>query len=309
MLYNPFTLRGDMNKLITSLLGITLILSSSAAQAAEIYLSPAASFRIPIYNFARVTAKPKDDGPKVTPKPLPKLPEKPKIETIKDHRERLMFQAMNNMELSLYHLNEAEKLSDYIPDLTDRKYFGEIIVGATTAIFVAVTDGLGIPAILALGLPLTSSLAKDSSEKYFAMRDHLVQAQHYGEMASFYRYMAFICPKYGSDLNEKEPDDEGTKNFYTAMGYLNYATLMATCIDDYGIQYGICRQIDEVNSLLLEYSDALHQLKIAREIATLYENMGEIVAECEDQQIRNSINEYVYLAYYHAKQAETYWYQ
>ena len=224
-----------------------------------------------------------------------------------DYRERLVYQAMNANELSLYHLVEADKLSDFVPNFEDRNHLKALIHGAIPAVAVILTDGAVVPAFLALGLPLTCSLSDEYIDQYHEIREHLLQSQHYADMSNFYRGMSMQFPNSGRASYKTAATDDGTKKFYRGISNLNYAAALTCFIDDLNLKIAICRHIDGISEKFLNNLNNLNNINISYEIECFYENIHEIIAECNDEQIHGELAEYVSMAVSDFKSAETSW--
>lgn len=286
-----------MKKLILTCLGISILLSTQSIESHEPFLKPL-FFKIP--NHSRYMVKgygtPKDTEHPITP-----------TSTLKDYNERLVYEAINNSELAIHHLEQVEALSNYIPNLGDREHLKTLIAGSITAVAVIASGGEIVPIILALGLPLTYSLSDGYVDNFFKIRTHLIKAQHHADMSLFYRIMSIQFPMTGRVNNKIEATDSGSKAFYKGINYLNYAALTAQCLEDETMKSSILRYIDGITTKFLGSMDDLRRVSMNKEATYLNENISEVLADCSDEKLRCEIAEYVYIANFNFRSAAYAW--
>lgn len=201
------------------------------------------------------------------------------------NKDEMICEANQHKKEAMRHLSLAENICVYIPDMKSREHMKALITSSIASL--AITNAKD--KFLAVGLGLIGSLATDMYDKYCLMREHLYMAAYHFEMANFYNSMSLHVPGY-------KKMDLGTREFFKAIDNLTVCEMLTNCIDDTALRNNISNHvIYERKNLLRKFnSERKVSYKIYEDTVMFYENIYEISAEVEDEDLRCEIGMHVY---------------
>lgn len=216
----------------------------------------------------------------------------------------LLRQANSHRNQAIAALYEAEEICWYIPDLGKRKHLKAIFEGCAASMFVPNP----IYKIMAVGSPLIATLCSDAYDEFCELRECMARSAHNFEMANFYTELALhvSCDNMGCFQDA----DKGTKAFINAINYMVLCEALANSIQDKWERTAVLNHLTYQRELLLkEVNNASKSLtkKISPDAWGFYENLDEILADVEDDVLKEEMIGYAYTVAESLDEAEAIW--
>lgn len=199
----------------------------------------------------------------------------------------MLNEASKQRKAAISELHYADSLCYLIPDLEEREHLRALIAGSIGAAQVKDPKAK----LISVGLVLIGSLANNMYDKYCEFRSHLARASHHFEMANFYNFLSLQFNDWPYH------DDAGTKYYLRAIDYLTLCDMLTSCIEDDWVRIAISDELNDQKDRFLKQLDSMPgqmSKKMSVQAWTLYENIYEIIAECDDEELKTEIPEYIY---------------
>ena len=199
-------------------------------------------------------------------------------------------------------LEEMEALSAiqwYIPNLESRNNMRLLISSSLGAATLTSAKAK----IMCVGISLIGELAASSYDKYCELRDHITNATYHFEMADFYNQVSLKSGNYSAT-------DQGTTYFLQAIDNLTLCDMLTTKIEDVDDRWALSNQLTLLRYRCLKYVNNPQRKwcrQMSTEAYTFFENLSEITAEYEDQNLVLSIIFHASETYEYLYKAETTW--
>lgn len=219
---------------------------------------------------------------------------------LKANKWTLLEEAKKHKKEAVSELYFAEDMIPLLPNLGKREHLQILIASAIAASNVPEPRAK----ILSIGLTLIGSLANNMYDEYCEFRSHLANAAYHFEMANFYSQLSMQFNDW------PEFKDEGTKWFLKSIDKLTLCDMLATCINDDWIQIAISNELTyQRDRFVKQMNNADGKLteKISDQGWMLYENINEILSECEDEALKEDISLYIYAMWEDMQLAEKAW--
>lgn len=221
---------------------------------------------------------------------------------IRGDKQSMLKKAQSHLDKAKENLEVCQKYSYVIPNLGDQELFGELIGSFIVAI---ITPGTSLTSkMIITGLPLLSSLSKQSYQNYCNLRTRMLQAAADIESYEFYLEMATKLPI------SAPYSDQGTEYFGYAIDNLIMAEMHASIFTVEEYKNKSISQIQRTRNDIIAFVENPHyNAKIAQMIQMLSEGLSES-SEClgrKDAEIFQSMNTYVTGAYDCAVIAQAIW--
>lgn len=200
-------------------------------------------------------------------------------------------------------LGKAEQMCWYIPDLEKGEHLKALI---TSCIASSLCPDVRLK-ITTVGLSLIGSLVCEAVEQYSDLRSHLIKAAYHSEMYDFYNRLSL---NYSNNLPIKE--DEGSRAFLEAIDRLTLCEMMVKSLsdEDRWSRRAILEELNYQKKILFQQLDNPTwklTVNLPEMGMTLYENIHEIIADLEDEELQLSIHDYISDMVYLLEKASQYW--
>lgn len=179
-------------------------------------------------------------------------------------------------------LKAAEEMSILIPILEDRRSM--MVLVSSVAVALASPDATAKAKLLIIGLPLLASISGDLYDKLCDYRLTLVTADYHIEMFNFYNRLSI-------KMSERAVKDKDIQACLQAIDCLTFCQLLAFSTND-EIGKTVIESIKGLRDDLKEGFEK-NKWKVSKAMIEdawgFYENMSEMLAECEDEILLNKL--------------------